>query len=352
MNSIIPSKPELPSWLYEPVESLDLKIATDLLAINFWAEIERMVTDKALSTIKKDKRWNITKPAFLQDEDLQHDYRELWEDIREQTIALIEEDPYTRARVMAFSSDKAFDQSVSLKESMDQVQIRIALAIEENGLLPYLEHDNIADYLLSKRIPWDGTGIRPPINRDIEWLAEYLIPVLEANGFTREQIIGVTDNFHKAREAVAYLREILEDVVTTTNEIKQSLKDTEGEERKHLEQALHEAMQLNPALTEILDALVQEIVLNAKNGGLSVRAFREKLKEIRNRRSTKLTPALGYHYNMGNEHILYISVESKRMLNAIMNQTGKLVDWHLAEPRDMVQETARIMGVQNVPDSN
>jgi hypothetical protein len=327
----------VPKWLYEPLhetDNLEKKIAEDLTSLTYWSKVDRMINEQVEAKVKNLPK-SRSKDAF----------DALQEETRKEILKVLETDLYARARLLAESSDQSFDHADALKEIMDRVQIRIALTMEEQGLIPYLEIDNIEEYLLSKKVEKIGPKL-PGINSEIDFLVLNLIPLLKANGFSEDLILGISENFHKARVAVPYLRNLLDKVVSQSNQIREAMKETEDkEEQELLQQSLHEAMQLEPAFQDTLEELVTEIGLFKRKkggGGLSVPEFAGRLKQLRSGDS-KPTPAIGYQYSGKGGTLLFISVENRAMLNAILNQTSSLVDWHQGEPEDIAKETARIL---------
>ena len=111
-------------------------------------------------------------------------------------------------------------------------------------------------------------------------------------------ILGTAENFYKARYAIPYLREILSDIIAKSNEIKVAMKDaTDDEERMNLELAMTEVMKFDTRLHDIMEALVDEMSRNTKQGGMNAHKFSGAMKHI----AKKTKPAdkmLGYVYNL------------------------------------------------------
>lgn len=341
---------EIPSWLHERKDITEEKIAQDLTSLTYWAMVDKRANAQALGKVKKLPGWVVTLPLEKQDPELRLQYANFLTEATKEISELIGADLYTRARMMAESADSSFDTASELGEAMERVQTRIAIDLKEQGLLPYLEHSSVAEYLLSKRTPWSGEGERPGSHYEIAFMVDYLIPVLEANGFPRKLVIGIAENFHKARYATPYLRQVLGEIITKTNEIKDARADaTTDEERMLFDRALEEAMQLDTRLKELLEALIDEMSKTAKQGGMAANAFREKMSRI-----TRKAPApdkmLGYVHNMPKGGVMMISVSDVKTLNALQNLTRKLVDWHLGTPEDLARMAGQQLLVDLQPD--
>ena len=163
-------------------------------------------------------------------------------------------------------------------------------------------------------------------------------------------ILGIAENFNKARYAIPHLRVVLSDIITKSNEIKAAMKDaTDEEERRNLEIALTEAMKFDTRLHEIMDALLREMTLTAKTGGLSANDFREKMSRI-TRKTSAPDKMLGYVYNLPTGGVLTISVSDVRTLNALLTLNSRLVDWHQGTPEEMAREASRRLLLANQPD--
>lgn len=340
----IPERIAGPSWLLnrdeeENLEALQEVIAQDLIAIGFWKMVDSRTHQFALERAKKLEGWIRTLPVERQTPELQEQYAEIRAFEEEALIKLLGEDYYARARMMTDGADLAFDKATRMMQVMEQAQTSIALYINENGLLPYLELGSIGEYLLTKRSKWDGQGGRPGSWYETEFMVKYLIPTLDANGFNRRLVLGVADNFYKARFAIPYLRQIMDDIVKKTDEIKGAIATTTDEEElEYLDRALNEAMQLDPRLSEILEALVKEMVTPAAQGGMSQSDFREEMQRITGKKKDVIK-AHGITYTMTKGGVLYIKTEDTSMFNAIQNMVSKLVDWHQGSTEEMAKDT-------------
>ena len=334
-----------PAWLTEQTgEDQTAQIAEDLVSLHFWKEIDDMAAAAALKRIRKHPEWEVLKPLRSQVPEVQEAYQTFL--VEEQAIAveLFGKDVYAKQRALAIAGDLGYDKAVSLEEQMGQVRTRIAMMLQEEGLLPYLEYDTVEAYLLDKMAPWDGNGPIPPTHSEVSFMLTYLIPVMEANGFDREQIVGVAKNFWKAKEAIPYLRQILGDVITKANEIRSVLAAVDDEEEKRLlNVSLNEALALDPRLHEVLEALVKEMVLTSKSGGMSTQEFRAKLRQIRTGQKDVLTPALGYIYAGAHGTFITITVENTRQLNTLKARLSGLVDLHQGDPMDLAREAGKIL---------
>lgn len=324
----------VPHWMEAPEDSTEAEIAHDIICLAYWHMIDKQAENQALGKAKKLKGWNIKKPLSEQTLDIAEQYSELLSQAQSEIEDMMGKDIYARARAMAEGSDKGFDLAVFLEDAMPSVQTRIALEMKERGLLPYLECSDSTEYLLSKRTPWDGTGKKPGIWYEIDFMIKYLIPTLEANGFPRDLILGIRDNYNKARFATPYLRTILNDVIAKANEAKsQKHENMTDKEIEQYNETLAQSLQLDDTLRKLLETTVVEMSKTAKQGGLGALDFRDKMRKIA-RNAPKVDKVLGYCYNQQKGGMLMISTDDTKMLNAIKMATDMLVDWHLGTPED------------------
>ena len=99
----------------------------------------------------------------------------------------------------------------------------------------------------------------------------------------------------------------------------------------------------------MLEILITEMGLTAKQGGLSVRDFRERMRKVARRAETP-NKVLGYVYNLRKGGVMMISVDDTPTLNALKAMTGKLVDWHLGSPEDLAREAGRRLLIDTQPE--
>lgn len=336
-----PRLTEIPEWMKTHEGADTEQIARDLISLTYWNVIDKRAEAQALSRVKKIKGWDVKKPLEEQDLLLQGAYEEFLKEGERDFVRLMGKDILARARAMAEGADASFDLATFLEDVMPQVQTLIAVDIKEMGLLPYLEHDSTIDYLLSKRTPWDGEGKKPGIWSEIGFMVDWLLPVMEANGFPRKLVVGVTENYNKARFATPFLREALEEVIAKANAIKAQIALSKDiDEKKRLDEALTQALQLDPKLKKLLETLVVEMSKTAKQGGMGVHAFRDSLRKIA-RNAPDVVKVTGYIYNLPKGGIMMISPNDIKTLNAIKMLTDKLVDWHLGTPEDLAQEVGK-----------
>ena len=347
----IPPRPtKIPGWLSGQSKATEEEIAKELVSINYWTLIDERAKIKAFGRVKEFPGWIVTLPLEKQAPELRAQYPKLVKEATEEITELMGSDMYARARAMAEASDTSFDAITRLGENYEQIQTRIALDLNESGLLPYLEHNSIEEFLLSKVNSWDGIGKPPGSYSETVFMITYLIPALEANGFPRKMILGTAENFYKARYAIPYLREILSDIIAKSNEIKVAMKDaTDDEERMNLELAMTEVMKFDTRLHDIMEALVDEMSRNTKQGGMNAHKFSEAMKHI----AKKTKPAdkmLGYVYNLPTGGVLMINATDVKTLNALLNLTRKLVDYHQGSLTDMAREASRRLLLANQPE--
>jgi hypothetical protein len=311
-----------PSWLWDKEAASPEQISQDMISFAFWNMVDEMVRKEAAKI---------------------ENGQELVSVIEKRIIETIGADMYMRSRMLAESMDLIFDKSVALQDAMQRVQSSVLMRIKENGFLGYLEFDSVADYLADKKLQhWDGEGKEPPIVGELSFMADYLIPVLEANGFPRRLIFEVSENYHKARYAIKHLRQLLYQQIERTNEIRTAISQTSDEEElEQLEKSLERALTVPKQTYKVLEALVQEMATTKKEGGMSNREFRNYIKRITSgaeEPGTKTLPTPAYIYNTPNGAIVMMEVESVSRLNAIKNLLGALMDWHQASPEDLARE--------------
>lgn len=346
---IIPERlTTIPSWWGARDGVDEEQVAKDIVSAVYWRMIDERAKIQALTKTKKLKGWNPKLSLEQQSDEIREHFSDNLSDATEEITELLGRDIYARARALAESSDASYDFATMLGDVTEQVRTRIAMDIKEQGLLTYLEYGGVEEYLLSKRDEWDGVGKRPGSHYEIAFMVNYLIPTLEANGFPRKQLLGVAQNFHKARFASAYLKEQLSDVIAKMNEIRAAMAATEDEDEKALlDQALEEAMQLDPRLRESLDILIDEMSKSAKQGGMSALDFREAMRRT-HRQAPEPDKVLGYVYNLKGGGVMMVSCDDKKMLEAIKLVTSKFVDWHLGTPEDLAKETAARLLKSNI----
>jgi len=338
-NKIPERLTKIPAWLVEGGKPE--AVANDLISLNYWHIIDERARIKALAAAKKWKGW---KPRTHPENQVVR-LQKLWDkkliEATNEIMELIGDDTYGVVRSLAEGADKGFDSTIYLPDVLARAQVCIALIIEEKGLLPYLqgEYASTAEYLISKRTAWDGTGTVPGSHSETDFLILYLIPTLAANGFPRELVIGVGDNFHKARYAIPYIRTVLSDIVKKSNEIKTVLEEaTDDEERLHLEEALQQAMKMDTRLKDIMEELVDEMVRTTEDGGMTIRDFQQHMKDLAHKNTVKPDKSLGYIYHTPQGGVMMISVADRAHLKALEMACNKLVDWHLGTPKDLARE--------------
>jgi hypothetical protein len=341
---------QIPTWVYEKGAANEEVIAQDFISMAYWSTIDKRAEIQALKAIKKLDEWQIILPLNKQSQDVQSKYTELVKKATADIAAKVGANDYTRARAMAESIDLSFEKAGELGDVMEQVQTRIALMLKDMGLLSFLEYDNITEYLLSKRSPWDGEGYPPGNHYEIAFMIDSLIPLLEVNGFPRKMILSIAENFHKTKLAIPYLRKVLSDVIEKANEIRAAYDEaTDDEERKYLEEALDEALKLDPRLKKLLETLILELSLSGKQGGLGQKKFQEKMREISNNTQAP-DKMLGFVYNTKDGAVMMISVSNVRTLNILQQLTNKFVDWHLGVPQDLAREAVQRLLISTQPD--
>lgn len=337
MKPKIPDRIIGPSWLVKP-GGTEKEIAQDLTAMSFWMFIDTQAAVAALKNAKQLPGWKPRQHLVEQSAEIQKEYTALLEVATEDLIKTIGDDTYSAARMLAESIDNGFDRTQELGDTFERVQVELTLQLKRQGLLKYLECDNVTEYILSKARPLDDDGKRQRINYDIDFFVDYLIPTLEASGVSKDLLLGVADNFLKARYAIPYLRQVLNEVIAKADEIRAAIRETEDDEEKaNLDKALDEVFKVDTRLKDILLALAEEMAVNSKQGGMSVREFQKKMSHITH--STEpVQKVLGYIYNMPKGGVITITVDTVSMLNAIKGQLNSLVDWHMGDPVDLANE--------------
>jgi hypothetical protein len=336
-----------PSWLREPIQQGDDKrVADEMLAISFWAEVREqafnLVRDKLRPTFGKLKG----KLSEQSHEVIQY-FDQVYPDLEEQVVKQLGKDIYYRARTLAKGADGAFVQANLLRETMDQVQTRLLLYIQENGLLPYLEgeYTSVTEYIASKMVPEDEDDERPSINYQAEFLIKFLIPMLEKNGISRELILGIPRNFSKTRIAISYLRRLLDQHIQQYTELERLQEQAEDPEKiKEIEKAKEKSLLLNKGVRDTLEEFMGEVVRPKEDGGSTLVEFKRKLKQISSNNTPDEDPPEIMMYSMaGGKAILQINCENNQQLRLIQKAMGSLAHWIQASPEDLAKQATEIL---------
>jgi len=326
-SSIIPLETNItPEWLFDPSKTPKGQIARDMVARNFWKQLDEMADAAARKEISP----------------LDDVFEYVKAEKRNELIALVKRDDYVRSKMLAGAAESAFVISTRIQEAMEPVQVHLVMYLKENGLLPFLEIDTITEFLETKKSDWDGVGKRPGNHSEISFMCDWLIPVMEANGFQRERMLDISVNFAKSRYAIPQLRELLQDNMTKQKEIEKAIKECKDpEERLHLEEAMEDVLVLTPGLKDTLTLFFDEMAKPASQG-LSRKNFQEAL-----RKATRTAPepekALGYQYNLKNGGVIMISCTDTKMMTAIGNALSSLVEMHFGEPMELATQAAQMM---------
>ena len=111
-----------------------------------------------------------------------------------------------------------------------------------------------------------------------------------------------------------------------------------------------EVMKFDTRLHDIMEALVDEMSRNTKQGGIDAHKLSGAIKHI----AKKTKPAdkmLGYVYNLPTGGVpSMVNATDVKALNALLNLTRKLVDYHQGSPTDMAREASRRLLLANQPE--
>lgn len=338
----VPDDCSMPEWFYEIDNLSKSEAANKLISGGFWKTVNIIAHDQTLTEMKKLAEWNIDLPPNQQEEGVYLQYLHMVTAHQNQLVSTAKTDEFVRNRLLAQATEKAFVAVDKMIEASEPIQTHLVLFLKENGLFQYLELDGIIEFLRSKKSPQKEGGRVPGNNYEIEFMVEYMIPIMEANGFSREIILDIADNFGKSRLALPYIKDVLSEDLAKQREIRDAMtvcKDPE--ERIQLEELLQESLKVSPKMRKTLTTLFDEMGKSYDDGGLSRRQFKRKLQDIAATRKT-VDKALGYKYLFPRGGIISISCNDQRMLAAIENMLSSLVDMHLGEPEDMIRQVTEL----------
>lgn len=321
MSNILPRRyHDTPEFLKRPVDN-DKLTAEELVAVQFWHQIDLRVQAQTRKAMRKIEGWDEKLPSDQWSNEIREIYLDTYARSEAETIMLLVDDKYTRAKLMAQARDIAADVAVSVGEMTERVQIRLILDIKESGGLSMLEgeYDNIAEYLASKRTPGNKSAGN---YSETAFIVDVLIPVMEAHGISRDVIIGVAVNFGKAKIAIPFMRRLLGDG----------------------------SRELTEAEMETLQYLIKSIITDSKEGGPTYEEFKERVERLQSGESVddvqvEKPKIYGLVYNLAQGGIVQISVSNNAMLKTVMNTLNRIVDWHQSDPVELAKKAqATIMG--------
>lgn len=327
---------EVPGWLANPQAADTQQIARDLTTLAFWQLVDNQVA------YLTHKEW----PAERAEADPKG-YQAALKKKERKIVTQMKDDLYVRARFLAQGADKSFDGAGELGDLMEMVQVRIAQQMRDDNLLPYLEMDNVEQYLLSKQTDWDGSGPKSGNHSEIAFMLTYLIPVMSANGLHPDLILASAKNFQKTRYAIPNFRVVLRETTERIDEIRQAMSECDDpEELLQLHAALDEARKIDTRLYSMLEEWFKEIAVTKKDGGTSVDEFKAKMQALR---KTGPPPVhgrmLGYKYILPGGTYMAISADHGPSARAIELLTANLVEWHVGDPRDLAREVGGMLNV-------
>ena len=353
---------ETPKWIILGEEINEDIASDDLISVAFWHLNDQLAHERALKAIKKGPVWY---EQNKQDPESLIEYAKEREKALARMMEAYEKEPYVLSRMLAQAHDLCYDGLGVLDESVDRIQMTVALRMEEEGLLKHLELDTVDEYLLEKIVEHYRDKDDPEwhshrrIYEDSKFLATYLLPALKTNGIDKRLILGISDNWWKARYAIPYIREILDEVISKANEIIEAKKQTKDKkELEHLDEAYDEVFKVDTRLRDALELLMEAITTPVSEGGMKRDEFVEHMRSIRNQNRNTSVPSnsgnnnktIGWTYNTKQGGILMIPCDTVREMNRIKAAINGVVDWHLGDPETLAIETAKKIIAMDLPD--
>lgn len=245
-----------PEWLFIKGSADDTAITRDMVSISFWRNVEldakkRMITDGL-------------------------DHQQAIDQI---TAEL--QDSYVLQRRLAEAADNAYEQEDHVEKHMEQARVQLLAWMRENNLYHTLEFADVEDYLLSKVDPVSGD--ENGINYNVGFMINYLLPVLEANGYSRDTIVGLKANYSKARMLVGPLRRSLARIFTKAEEIRRKANaENDPDKKAELEKEFQTAIMVEDGPRDLLKAFMESLTeINPETGKpYTTRNYQDRLSEI------------------------------------------------------------------------
>jgi len=332
----LPVKPNGgPNWLTTEVEIDPAGVAKGLYQTFYWNAIRKKAIEAALNRIKKDPEYSLKKTFEKQSSAIHHTYEEYVEEEQALLEEKLKKDNNLHRKFSAEAWDQSFDKIDWLTSIAEQTQMVIVEELSDNDLFDEFDVSTPEEYLAMKIDLTSGSQ-----RSDFIFIQKHLLPLLRANGFPEELLINVTQNYKKARLAVPYLRQVLDEILQKTAEIQRAMAEAEEDEKDFLEQALEETMQMDTRMKDILEALMIEITLQKKDGGLSQREFLEKIQKLY-RGAPEPEKCDGYSYTMKHGGILTIITENNSQFRTLQRTTAHIVNWMQGDPADLAREVGK-----------
>ena len=359
MNKLPKRVIDVPIWLRQNGETVsEEEISDDVIAIGFWHSIEARARVAAVNKCIKLEGWVPTLKPEEQTAELQEAFLEAYEQEEIKWQKLVKKDEYVYNRLLAEGADRACDVLMSLEKKIANVVLGVLIKVKEKGLLTYMdgEHQNLRDYIHQKLPEYDPEDKKPSVYYDMDFIIDYVVPIMQYNGISSALLVESANNVHKARVAVPYLRKVLAEQVEAAQEIKEAREQAEKEgatqeELALFDEAMKERVALDTRLKDILEALMLEMSLTRKHGGMTIKDFQDHIDELVTGKKKK-TPdkQYGLVYNTPEGGTLMIACDSVANLNAIKNLVSKLVDWRLGTPEQIAEEATKRLLASYQPD--
>jgi hypothetical protein len=321
--------------------SMDALVYTSVIKSAYGGAILARARSRARTRMMSDTDFIPGKKPDEQPEHLYLDYLHNIADEEFRITQLLRSDLEAQARQMAEAHDIAFDRLTTLADVVGQVHLRIAQEFQKKGYLRYTEYSSIAEWLVEKKAPKVKGVPDPGKNSELNFMVSYLIPIMEANGISFEMQVSIADNFWKSRHAVPYIRQVLESQVHQLKELNRQLelaKDDEAAQAQILQEM--DAVKVLPdkILAPLIDLFVEMGTKKEDGAAYSVDDFKQEMMRLsRGIEGGDHSQFCGYIYNMPEGAVIQLHVDNLYDLNRIKKQLGKMVDWHLSDPREMAR---------------
>jgi hypothetical protein len=344
---IPPRLTKIPAWITgerEPGSDLllDEQMVLDVRSLIFWRQVEDRARADAAKATRKHLDFKPGIPLEEQPDIIKQEFEIQTKIAEDRLVALLEMDIEYRTRLVAQSFDIAYDRLETIKQTSEVAVYRLVYQASKEGMLPLMqgEFSTIDEFLASKTHGSDNKDVLSSIS----FFTNYLVPVLENNGFSPNLIYGVLGNFWKAREAVPFLRQVLGEVITKVNTIRGKIEATKDEEeRLQLERALDEVMKVDTRLHDTLETLVDEMIKTIRDGGMSQKEFRKDLARKASGNPDPPEPAQAFVYDLGGKTLISITIDDRTIARAIQQRLSSLVEFTNASPKELAKEVARLL---------
>jgi len=324
---IPPRIERIPEWLFQPAQDNDEdQVTQDLLAITFWKNVDTDIAKEIAN--QKVKLNGGTDPVAIRNR-----------------IEGSLQDPYVLTRRMATVCNEVYDTETGLQTTIERAKIRLLSFMRQNNLFKHLENADVEEFLLSKVSPDAAESIM----FDIGFMVNWLLPVLEANGIPQDLIVGIKDNYSKARALVPPLRRVLNTVVAKAGAIQEKLKqETDPKQKKILEEQFQEAIIVETGPKEMLEEFIRSLtdIDPATGKKFAVLPFQKRIVQIERgiQDEHPIEPAVAQVIILPNgESIIYIKTTSQVQHRLIEMTLGKTVDLHHGTAFELIEEVTKII---------